>query len=321
MRTMMIIQQLTEKQIFDRLNAPSKPYSEIYYAFYSSWFGGILKNPMLMLLPIDDHMVHRGDGVFEAMKAINRSVYLMDEHLKRLFISADKIALACPFTIDEVKEIILETLRAANQEEVMIRVFLSRGPGSFSVNPYDSSQAQLYVVITELSTPSPEKYEHGVVIGQSDIPCKSSLMAQIKSCNYLPNVLMKKEAVDRKLDFVIGIDEQGNFTESATENMMIVDKNGVIVHPPLDTILKGTTMIRACELAREIGMTTAIGSISIEDMRSAREVIIVGTSLNVLPVIKFENFSIGHEVPGPIAKKLNQLMLLDISQGKRGVSF
>lgn len=317
----MIIPQFTEKQIFDFLTTPSQPHLEKYYAFYSSWFGGIVKNPKFMLLPIDDHMVHRGDGVFEAMKAIARSVYLMDEHLQRLFKSAEKIALKSPFTMEEVKEIVLETLKVANQDEVMIRIFLSRGPGNFSVNPYDPSQAQLYVVITELNTPSPEKYKNGIHIGQSEIIGKSSWMAQIKSCNYLPNVLMKKEAVDRKLDFVIGVDEQGNLTESATENLMIVDKNGVLVHPPLDYILRGTTMVRAFELAVENGIATKIGVISKEELRSAREVIIAGTSLNILPVVKFESYIIGDGTPGPIAKKLNQLMLVDIKQGSRGVSF
>lgn len=317
----MIIPQITEKQIFDFLTTPSQPHLEKYYAFYSSWFGGIVQNQKFMLLPIDDHMVHRGDGVFEAMKAIARSVYLMNEHLERLFKSAEKIALKSPFTKEQVKEIVLETLKVANQEDVMIRIFLSRGPGNFSVNPYDSSQAQLYVVITELSSPSPEKYTNGINIGQSKIIGKSSWMAQIKSCNYLPNVLMKKEAVDRTLDFVIGVDEQGNLTESATENLMIVDKNGVLVHPPLDYILRGTTMVRAFELAVENGIATKIGVISKEELRSAREVIIAGTSLNILPVVKFESYIIGDGTPGPIAKKLNQLMLVDIKQGSRGASF
>jgi 4-amino-4-deoxychorismate lyase len=294
---------------------------EEYYAFYSSWFGGIVKNPGLMLLPIDDHMVHRGDGIFEAIKAINRSVYLIDEHLKRLFDSAKKISLNISFDVNYVKEIILETLRAANQDNVIIRVFISRGPGNFSVNPYDSIAAQLYVIITSLKPPLPEKYLKGVMIGKSEIPIKSSWMAEVKSCNYLPNVLMKKEAVDRGLDFVIGIDSEGMVTEAPTENIMIVDNNETIIHPPLNGILKGTTMTRACELAREYGMKTEIKPIFQQDLQSASEVMITGTSLNVLPVVKFENHTIGKGQPGSIARKLNELMIVDIQSGKRGLSF
>ncbi len=317
----MTIPILNEKEIVAKLQTQKNPFFSEYYAFYSSWFGGIVKDPCMMLLPIDDHMVHRGDGVFEAMKAVARSVYLMDEHLHRLCNSAEKIALKLPVDIKKIKAIVLETLRAANQDNAIIRIFLSRGPGGFSVNPYDSIDTQLYVIITKLGAPPPEKYTAGTVIGKSHIPSKSSWMAQVKSCNYLSNVLMKKEAVDRNLDFVISIDAEGHITESATENILIVDQNHTLIHPPLDSILKGTTMVRTCELAREHGMTTAVKAISLNELQTAREVIITGTGLNVLPVVKFEDTTIGNGTPGPIAKKLQELMLHDIAKSGRGTAF
>ena len=317
----MAIPIINEQKAFEKIIEPRNHPSEEYYAFYSSWFGGIVKNPGLMLIPMDDHLVHRGDGVFEAMKAVKRAVYLLDEHLQRLFNSADKITLKPLFNLEQMKEIILETVRVANHDDVGVRVFLSRGPGNFSVNPYDAIGSQLYVVITRLTAPAIEKYEQGVVIGKSHIPVKPSWVAQIKSCNYLPNVLMKKEAVDRHLDFVIGVDSEGSITEGPTENILIVDQNGVIVHPELDYILKGTTMVRACELARENGIETAIRPISIADVQSAREVMMTGTSLNVLPVVKFEDGNIGNGKPGIISRKLNELLLKDIEKGNRRTLF
>jgi branched-chain amino acid aminotransferase len=289
--------------------------TEKYYAFYSSLFGGIIKNPKLMLIPIDDHMVHRGDGVFEAMKAISRSVYLMDEHLQRLFSSADKISLTVPLSFDQLKILIIDTLKAADQNDVLIRVFISRGPGNFSVDPYKTLGSQIYIAITQLTTPSEEKYEQGLKIGKSLIPTKPSWLAQIKSCNYLPNVMMKKEALDRSLDYVIGIDENGNLRESATENIMILDHNNTLVHPPLDGILKGTTMIRAHELAEENGINTDSRELSITDLLNASEVLITGTSLDVLPVVEFEGQKIGNGHPGPMAKKLRELIQQDLKTG------
>ncbi len=310
-----MIPVMNKEQVLEKLMAKNNSYFEEYYAFYSSWFGGIVTDPHMMFLPIDDHMVHRGDGVFEAMKAIAGSVYLMDEHLTRFFTSAKRISLEPPFTPSELKTIILETLRVANQSEASIRIFLSRGPGSFSVNPYEAIGPQLYIIATRLTPPSSKKYEQGVLIGKSQIPTKPGWLAQIKSCNYLPNVLMKKEAVDRGLDFVIAIDDQGYVTESATENILIIDNQQTIIHPPLDSILKGTTMIRACELAIKNGYLCQSRLISIEDLNSASEVIITGTTLNILPVVKFENNKIGDGTPGPIAKHLNELMLQDIQFG------
>lgn len=317
----MIVPVFSEEQVLEKIMTKKNPFFDDYYAFYSSWLGGIVKNPHLMLVPIDDHMVHRGDGVFEAMKSIKRSVYQMDQHLKRLFISADKIGIKSPFDYNQMKDLILQTLRTANQNETIIRLFLSRGPGNFSVNPYDSLEPQFYIVITRLIPPLPAKYTNGVVIGKSTVPVKTGWMAQVKSCNYLPNVLMKKEAVDRKLDFVVGVDEEGRITESATENLIIVDPAGVIVHPNLDFILKGTTMIRACELARENGIHTEARDITVADLHSATEMMITGTSLNVLPVVKFENHIIGNGKPGPIAKNLNNWMLKDIALGLQGTPY
>lgn len=317
----MEIPLINENTFSEKLKSLTNPYFKDYYAFYSSWFGGITTNPQWMLLPIDDHMVHRGDGVFDAMKAINRSVYLMDEHLERLFASAAKIGLKSPVPLQEMKEIILATLRVANKDDAMIRVFISRGPGNFSVNPYDSIQPQIYVVITKLAELIPDKYKKGVAIGKSSIPVKSSWMTQVKSCNYLSNVLMKKESIDRGLAFTIGIDSEGYLTEGATENILIVDRKGTIVHPPLETILKGTTLIRVCELAREQGIPIDLRFITIEDLQSASEVIMTGTTIGVLPVVNFEDVKIGNGLPGPVAEQMRSLLMAEIERGDHGVAF
>lgn len=275
----------------------------------------------MMLLPIDDHMVHRGDGVFEALKAVEGKAYLLDEHLTRLMISAGKISLTPKFSLDEMKEIILQTLKIAGQKDALVRIYLSRGPGSFSPNPYDSVGSQFYVVITELKSTAAEKYQHGVRAARSHVPAKESWMATVKSCNYLPNVMMKKEAVDRKLEFVIGFDEYDFVAEGPTENIVIVDAGGVLTHPELEFILKGTTMTRACELARDLGMKTAVRAISNEDLKNAREVMMMGTTLDVLPVIEFDGKPIADGKVGTIAKKLRELILQDMKTGPKLTGF
>lgn len=317
----MNIPVLEEKQILENLNKQKNPFFEDYFAFYSSWYGGIIQNPRMMLIPIDDHMVHRGDGVFEGIKAIGRAVYQFEEHLQRLLSSAKRIELEPQLSLDEMREIILETLRVANKEEAAIRVYLSRGPGNFSVNPYDSVGSQFYVAISRLVFPSEKKYEQGVKIAKSTIPPKDSWMAQIKSCNYIHNVLMKKEAVDQHVDFTISVNSQGHITEGATENIMIVDKNGIIVHPEFDSILKGTTMLRACELAHENGMKYETRPILLEELQTAQEVMMCGTTLDVLPVVEFEGYKFGNGRPGPIAATLRKWLLEDMRVGPRRTHF
>jgi 4-amino-4-deoxychorismate lyase len=311
----MKIPTLNETEILQKLNIRSDSFLNDYYAFYSSWYGGMTTNPHLMLLPIDDHMVHRGDGVFEGIKAVNRGVYLLDEHLQRLLRSAERINIPLSFSLEEMKQIIIETLRVANRNDVMIRVYLSRGPGSFSPNPYDSVGSQFYVVITHLKLFPQKKYEEGVKIGKSDIPTKNHWWAQVKSCNYLPNVMMKKESVDRELDFVISIDEKGYISESATENIMLIDQNNNLVHPELDFILKGITMTRIVELAEEQGIKTIVKSITVDDLTSAKEIIMTGTTLDLIRVSEFEGHKIGSDSSGKISELLSQLLVEDVHHG------
>ena len=207
---------LTPENILKNLRNNQNPFFKDYFAFYSSWLGGITKDPYLMLVPMDDRIVTRGDGVFETMKAVNKSVYLLDEHLDRFFHSAKQIGLVPCFDQHQIKNIILETLKIAAEPSnpdqnpdqnpeinFMIRAFISRGPGNFTANPYEPVGAQFYCVITRFHHVPKEKYEQGVTIGPSEIATKPSWLAKIKSCNYLPNVLMRKEAIDKKLDGIM----------------------------------------------------------------------------------------------------------------------
>lgn len=287
-----------------------------YHAMYSSWLGGIVKDPAWMMLPIDDHMVHRGDGVFEALKFIKGKPYLLSEHLNRMNISAEKINLRSSWHKDEIAEIVLQTIKASGQSKGLVRIFLSRGPGGFSTNPYECVASQLYVVITDLMPPSEKKYQEGASIGRSLIKPKDSWFAQIKSCNYLPNVLMKKEAVDRNLDFTISLTDQNFVTEGSTENIIILDKNNVLVHPELNLILKGTMMTRVFELAKlkpYAGIEKfEIRNFTESEIITAKEVMMVGTTLDVLPVTSYEAKPIADGAVGPVAKHLLTLLKSDM---------
>ena len=201
----------------------------------------------------------------------------------------------------------------------MVRIFFS-GPGSFSVNRYDSIGSQLYVMVHQLIT---------LPLANILRACELVKVLFLLNLHYwrkpspviICQCVDEKEAVDRKLDFVIAVDPQGNITESATENIMIVDQSGVIVHPLLDYILNGITMVRACELARANGLSTIAKSITVADLQSAREVMLTGTTLNVLPVVEFEGQKIGTGKPGYISAKLQELMIEDIQQGFHSFPF
>lgn len=284
-----------------------------YRACYMSWVDGFVTDPRLMLISLDDHMVHRGDGVFEALKVVNSKPYLLMEHLERLKRSAASISLELPMSLLNLKELVFETLKVSGLDQAIMRIFVSRGSGSFSPNPYDCKTAGLSIVATELKPVANEKYLNGVKIGKSQLAPKASIWAGIKSCNYLPNVMMKKESVDRGLEFTVGFDELGHLAESATENIILIDESGRLIRPHLHRILKGCTMTRVLELADAHQLLPTVSGAEINEsiLLRAQEVMMVGTTLDVLPVTEYEGKKIGNGKVGPLSKKLNELLLKD----------
>lgn len=291
-----------------------------YLAMYSSWLGGIVRDPQLMFVPVDDHIVHRGDGVFEAIKSVGGKVYGLDRHLERLYQSANKIGLVPPVGIAELKSICLQTARAAGKPDVMLRLFVSRGPGGFTTNPYECIGSQIYLVITAFQPLSEEKYQNGVTAKTSSIKVKEGFFANVKSCNYLPNVLMKKEAVDAGVDFAVSRDERGHVAEGSTENFAIISREGEFRIPAFDRILRGVTAVRMMELAEEAVRTRLITAvknapITETDVFEAREAMFLGTTLDVLPVTVFDGKKIGDGKVGPVCREFLRMIRADLATG------
>ena len=290
----MQIFDIDSKAVLDR---PLQAHEKQYWGFYSSLWGGFSNDPRLMLLPVDDHMVHRGDGVFEALKVTAGQIYLLEAHLNRLLRSAQMIELKHSWTLETLTEIVHKTWqriassRGENCTEAIIRIFLSRGPGSFGTNPNDSIGAQLFVIVMNPTKPNSGWIKEGVKTAQSQIPIKPGWFSQVKSCNYLPNVLMKMEALRLGLDFTLNFDEQGYLAEGSTENVAWVSSDGVLSHPPLDHILKGTTLCRVFDLAEALGKfrLNRQARIRKEEVKKCRALMMIGTTLDVLPVQSFED--------------------------------
>ena len=313
---------LDEKNWMEALLATAS--SKKYKVMYSSVVDGFVKNPNLMMVPVDDHLVHRGDGVFEAIRLIQGRIYLLDEHLARLERSARSIGMTIPMSLEDLKSILLQACRLSDLSDGMIRLFVSRGPGDFSTNPYSTKGAQVYLIVTEFASMDERKYQEGVSVIKSQVAPKVPFFATMKTCNYLPNVLMKKEAIDLNCDFSIGVTAEGFVLESSTENIGLVDEEGHLVHPPYSEILQGCTMTRSFELAKlHLGPMLKgidVRPIQFDELFSAREVMMFGTTLDVLPVCFVEEEAVGSGEVGPLAKKLRELLLQDQSENGLRVS-
>ena len=311
---------LSFDQVLDRLLVLRRPYHADYLAMYSSWYGGIITDPALMMVPVDDHLVHRGDGIFEALKCVAWHVYALNRHLDRLDRSALSSALNLPMPRAELVRTVLATIRAAGVPDCSVRLLISRGPGGFTANPYECPQSQLYVVVTALHLPPPARYSEGARLITSRVPMKSDLFAAIKSCNYLPNVLMKKEAEDAGVDFAVSVDQNGFLGEGPTENVGIITTDRRFLVPRFDRVLRGTTVTRMMELAQSLAGTgelieTGEADITPRQAYGAAEILMFGTSFDVLPVVEYDGRPISDGRPGPMARRFMELLREDQYHG------
>jgi branched-subunit amino acid aminotransferase/4-amino-4-deoxychorismate lyase len=297
--------------------AMRRPYHDRYLAMYSSFLGGLVTDPALMFVPLDDHMTHRGDAVFEAFKCVGGSLYNLQAHLARLEHSMAEVSLKPPVSVAVLRDLAIETVRAGGQRDCDVRLFVSRGPGSFSPNPYDCPESQVYIVALRSKGSFMSAHPAGARGGSSRVPQKGPFFSRIKSVNYLPNVLMKKEAVDHGVDFVAAFDERGMLTEGATENVGLVTRDRRLLFPHIETILAGTTMLRVMELARGLVGDGGIREAAFDDVPRdavprAAELLVVGTTWDVTSAVEFDGVAIGDGKPGPVGRELNRRLVDDI---------
>lgn len=303
----------------ETLSGLRRPWHERYFAMYSSLLGGVVLDPLLMQVPIDDHLVHRGDGVFDTFECFGRAAYNLEAHLCRLMRSAEAIGLSWPGGIEEVRSLTVQTLAAAGRDRCFGRVMLARGPGSFGVSPYDSPSPALYIIAYAAGTPFMKAHPEGATVRRSRIPAKPPQYASVKNCNYLPNVMMKRESVDWGVDFTVSFDDGGFMAEGATENFGIVTRSRELLFPRKGTVLEGTTMLRVMRLAEGLVGDGALADvacrdISERDVREAAEMLVVGTGISVASVRSFDGAAVGDGVPGPVGKALSSLLERDIAE-------
>jgi 4-amino-4-deoxychorismate lyase len=168
----------------------------------------------------------------------------------------------------------------------------------------------------------PERwYTDGLRVMTTTYPIKPPLYAITKATNYLPNVLMQMEAKEAGLDNGVFIDEAGFVGESSNMNVAFVTQDGVLRHPKFERVLPGCTSLRLLDLARSlVGRGVAgveVCDIPVADARAAREMLLLGSSVKVAPIVEWDGKPIGNGKPGPIAKALLNLMEEDMRSGDR----
>lgn len=254
---------------------------------------------------IYDHGFLYGDGVFEGIRAYNRRVFRLDEHIDRLYDSAKAIMLDIPLSKDEMRDAILETIRVNDLRDAYIRPIVSRGVGDLGLDPRKCKRANVFIITQSWGAMYGDLYDNGLtavtVTVRRNAP--ESLSPNIKSLNYLNNILAKIEANYKGGDEAIILDIHGNISEGSGDNIFVV-KNNTISTPPVMNNLRGITRAAAIEIAGDRDYTVRETDLGLFDLYTADEVFVTGTAAEVAPITLIDGHPIGDGSVGPITKVL-----------------
>lgn len=263
------------------------------------------------VVSVFDHGFLYGDGVFETLRASRGRVFQLAEHLARLERSASHLHLTVPVSRERLADLVRESLARNHFQEAYLRITVSRGAGEIGLDPALCATPTL-VIIAKPFQPYPESfYADGVsvMIAQTTRNLPDALPPQVKSLNFLNNILAKMEATAVGAHEALMLNHRGDLTEGTTSNVFVV-QNGRVRTPSTDCgILEGLTRGLVLRLASDVGLPPNETRLRVEDLRRAEECFLTNTTQEVLPVTRVDGHLIGDGRPGPITRRLHAAFL------------
>jgi branched-chain amino acid aminotransferase len=268
--------------------------------------------------PLDRGFLY-GDGIYETMLAVNGRVFRIDDHMDRLFASAHAIRLDVGLSRDQMKDTVAETLLRNELDDAYVRIVVSRGVGFPILDARTPTGGPTILVMTHTRE---QPKEVAGTYRKSGLNLKTvwtrktppeCLAPQVKSLNYLNQVLARSEATDGGADEAIMLDTRGFVAEGAGDNIFAVRGNELVT-PGVQTILAGITRKTILEIAPDVGLVPVERDMTPFDLHSADEVFLTSTYGGVLPVGSIDGRHIGQVAPGAktleILKHYEELLLV-----------
>ena len=258
------------------------------------------------LVPLSEHALLYGDGVFEGIRAYNGRIFRMKDHMDRLYESARSILLKVPEPRERLDEILLETVRRTGLDDAYIRLVVSRGKGDLGIDPRKCEKGAIYIIAGRIQLYPEEKYRTGLrtIIAQTRRTSPDALNPAIKSLNYLNNIMGKLDAIHGGVDESIMLNAQGYVTEGTADNLFLVRKGRLFTPPTHVGILEGITRKVIFELCAESGLECTEKVLVANDLYRADEIFLCGTGAELIPVVEVSGRRIGEGAPGQIFQRL-----------------
>ena len=237
-------------------------------------------------ISVFDHGFLYGDGIYETMRVYDGVVFMLKEHLGRLYRSASLISIDVPGDIASLKGRLYETLSVNKLRDAYVRLTISRGQGPLGLDPELCPNPALLIIAEPLKGYPKAFYEEGIsaIIPQTRRNLKEALDPKIKSLSFLNNILAKVEALKSGAYEALMLNAQGNITEGTVCNVFF-EKDGLLCTPSLECgLLDGITRGIVLDLALREGLTVKEGEFTKEDIYRAGEVFLTNTTMEVMPV-------------------------------------
>lgn len=260
-------------------------------------------------ISVFDHGLLYGDGVFEGIRSYNRLVFKLKEHIDRLFESAHSIMLAIPLTKEQLIKATLLTLKENNLKDAYVRLVVTRGEGDLGLDPRKCKGCATIVIIADKVALYPEKlYKEGLKIVTvptiRNLP--EALNPQIKSLNYLNNILAKIEALNAGCDEAIMLDSLGYVAECTGDNIFIAKQSHLYTPPQCMGTLRGITRDTVLEIARKNKIPVHEHVLTRHEVYISDECFLTGTAAEIIPVVEVDGRIIGSGKPGKFTLNLTK---------------
>ena len=256
-------------------------------------------------ISVYDHGLLYGDGVFEGIRAYSGVVFKLNEHIDRLYDSANSLQLNIPISKEEMCEIVKNTLIENNLEDAYIRLVVTRGVGDLGLDPRKCPNPTIFCIAEPMN---PLLGEEGIKVITSSIrrlPV-DVLNPAVKSLNYLNSILAKIQANYANCNEALLLDSEGYVAEGTGDNIFVI-KNGIIKTPPISSsVLKGITRDTVVELAKNLGYNVVEEKLTLHDIYVADEFFITGTAVELAHVVEVDGRIINNGKMGDITKKLKE---------------
>jgi len=271
------------------------------------WLDGHLVDKQHATVPVYDHGLLYGDGVFEGIRVYNGRVFKLKSHLERLAASAHAIHLTLHYTIREIEQAVRETVAANGLKDAYIRLVVTRGAGPLGLNPFTCPKPATIVIVDRITLYPEEMYIEGmpvIVAKRPRVPVEC-LDPAVKSLNYLNNILAKVEAIEAGCHEAIMLNTDGEVCECTGDNIFLVRGSRIVTPPVSAGLLNGVTRLFVMnEVAPACGIDVAERTLRLDDLFTADEIFLTGTAAEVIGVRSVNGTAIGEGRVGPITGRL-----------------